>query len=80
MGFPIIDNIKSFLVAAALIAAAVFAALFKYRGERIDSLEDEVANHEAKDKAQDFEANNREAAAKAEAQDERDITSGTYTI
>jgi len=73
-------QLKAYLLAAAGIAIAVFAAVFKYRGMKIDKLEHEVKEHEAKDKAQDFVADNREAAARAEAKDHEVITDGTYTF
>ena len=76
----IFDQIKGYLALAAAAIVAIFIAMFKYRGIKIDKLEEEVENHEAKDKAQDFEADNREAAAKAEAGNEKHPTTGTFTI
>jgi len=74
------SQIKLYLSALMAGAVMLFAAWFKYRGDKIDDLEKEIENHEAKDKAQDFEAQNREAAARAEAEDAKSITSDTYTI
>jgi len=74
------SQIKLYLSAILAGAMMLFAAWFKYRGDKIDDLEKEIENHEAKDKAQDFEAQNREAAARAEAEDAKSITSDTYTI
>lgn len=74
------SQIKLYLSAILAGVVMIFAAWFKYRGDKIDDLEKEIKNHEAKDKAQDFEAQNREAAARAEAQDAKSITSDTYTI
>jgi len=75
-----LSQIKLYLSALMAGAVMLFAAWFKYRGNKIDNLEKEIENHEAKDKAQDFEAQNREAAARAEAEDAKSITSDTYTI
>jgi len=74
------SQIKLYLSAILAGAVMLFAAWFKYRGDKIDNLEKEIENHEAKDKAQDFEAQNREAAARAEAEDAKSIISDTYTI
>jgi len=74
------DQFKVYFYAFVAIVVAGFAAVFKYRGMKIDKLESDVEYHEAKDKAQDFEKQNVEAAAKAEAQDVKDISVGTYTI
>jgi len=74
------SQIKLYLSALLAGIVMLFAAWFKYRGDKIDNLEKEIENHEAKDKAQGFEAQNREAAARAEAEDAKSITSDTYTI
>jgi len=74
------SQIKLYLSTVLAGAVMLFAAWFKYRGDKIDDLEKEIENHEAKDKAQDFEAQNREAAARAEAEDAKSIISDTYTI
>jgi len=74
------SQVKIYLSALLAGIVMLFAAWFKYRGDKIDDLEKEIENHEAKDKAQDFEAQNREAAARAEAEDAKSITSDTYTI
>jgi len=75
------DQIKIYLTMVGAALVALFIAIFKYRGMRIDTLEKEVKDAEAKDKAQDFEAQNREAAARAEAEDAKRITTNdTFTI
>lgn len=75
------EQIKVYIYAAIAVVVAIFAAVFKYRGMKIDSLETEVEYHEKKDEAQDFEKQNVEAAAKAEADDvEIPTTSTTVTI
>lgn len=75
------DQIKIYLTIAGAAFVALFIAIFKYRGMRIDTLEKEVKDAEAKDKAQDFEAQNREAAARAEVEDAKRITTNnTFTI
>ena len=74
------DSIKSaFFIVIGFIVMG-FLAVFKYRGNRIDSLKEEVENHEAKDKKQDFEADNRVEAAIAEAEDVQDITDGIIKL
>ena len=78
--FDIFNQFKAYLYLVGAAIVAIFIGWFKYRGAKIDSLEEEVENHEAIDKAQDFEADNRAAAARAEALDVKDTTSGTYTI
>jgi len=77
---PYFSEVKTFIYGAIMFVVMTFIAWFKYRGAKINSLEEEVKKHEAKDKAQDFEAQNREAAARAEAEDEKSITTHTYTI
>lgn len=76
----IFDQIKVYIYMAFGFIVMAFLAVFKYRGERIDSLETEVKQHEKKDKAQDFEKQNVEAAARAEAEDDKIINSDHYTI
>ena len=78
--FDLLSQFKSYiyLIGAAIIT--FFIGWFKYRGMKIDDLEEEIENHEAIDKAQDFEADNRAAAAKAEALDVKDTNSGNYII
>ena len=73
-----LDQFKMYIYLAGAAMLAFFVGWFKYRGKKIDDLEDEVENHEAIDKAQDFEARNREAAARAEAEDVEDIIIGTH--
>ena len=86
-----IDSVKMYMAMALAAIVAVFLAVFKYRGSKIDSLEDDLDN--AADKAAvvdkkiastkkktDFEANNRVAAAKAEARDYENITEHFYNI
>jgi len=75
-----LSQIKLYLSAILAGAVMLFAAWFKYRGDKIDNLEKEIESHKAKDKAKGFEAQNREAAARAEAEDEKSIHSDTYTI
>lgn len=77
---PYLSEIKTFLYGAIMFIVMGFIGWFKYRGQKIDDLEQEVQNHEAKDRAQDFEADNREAAARAEAEDAKNIASNTFTI
>ena len=71
------DTIKLYLYAAGAAALAIFVAIFKYRGAKIDDLEDTIdvmdRNDKVKDKVRDnevnvsdYEADNRVAAAKAE--------------
>ena len=76
-------------IGAAVIAVAI--SMFKYRGNKIDTLETELeaaeANAQVVDKVLEaerevtsFEADNRVAAAKAEARDYDDIQKHFYSI
>ena len=69
----------------------VFVAIFKYRGNKIANLEVELEVEQTKSKVvakvikaekevAEFTANNRVAAAKAEARDYEDITEHFYNI
>lgn len=75
--FDFINPIKGYLYAAGAAVLAILVAIFKYRGHKIDSLEEEV--EEAKGKAavvdkvidaerkvNEFETQNKVAASKAE--------------
>lgn len=74
------DTIKLYIGIIVTAVIAGFIAMFKYRGMQIEALEKEVESHEAKDKKQDFEADNRVAAAKAEAEDVKDIEDGKVIL
>ena len=70
------DQFKLYLYAAAGAVVAIFIAIFKYRGAKIDDLEEDIEvmvhNDKVKDKVRDneikvsdYEADNRVAAVKA---------------
>ncbi len=75
-------DIKSIFYTALGFIVMAFLAVFKYRGARIDSLKEEVENHEAKDLKQDFEKDNSVAAAiaEAEATDYEEVKNGKIIL
>lgn len=74
------DTIKAYGVAILTALGMIFITWFKLRGNKIDDLNEQIDTMEANDKAEDYEADNRVAKAKAEADDVEDITIGTHTI
>ena len=75
-----IGTFKDYFYIALGLVVIGFSALFKMRGLKIEAQEREIDAHEAKDVAQDYEADNRVAKAKAEAQDATDVTVGITRI
>lgn len=76
-----IDTIMGYFYIIMTAIGMMFVAWFKLRGAKIKDLEQEVANDKAKDNAQDFEADNRVAKAKAEAEDVKDTyADGSYSL
>ncbi len=84
-------GIKGYLALAGAAAAAIFIGIFKYRGIKIEDLEEdlEVAEHKAEvveevvksEKSRvKFEAESRVKKAKAEARDYENITDTDYSI
>ena len=66
-------------IATAIVLAVL--ALLKYRGHKIDVLEEEVEEHEVKDKVQEFEKQNAVAHAKIEGEaDVKVIPDGAYSL
>ena len=85
------DTIKMYGAAALAVVIAIFVGMFKYRGAKIDSLEEDLVEEankarvveqaiKAERKVLDFESDNRVAAAKAEARDYEDVSKHFYSI
>ena len=75
-----IYNIKLYFYAFLGILVTIFAGWFKYRGQKIEKLEEEVQKHVAMEKKKDFEADNREAATKVGLPDTTPKPTGDYYI
>ena len=73
-------QIKAFLFTILGFIVMAFLAVFKYRGQKIDSLKNEIDQHELKDKAQDFEKNNVIKKAEAEAIDYEEVSDGKVIL
>ena len=85
------ETIKLYIMAAIAVVVAAFAAMFAYRGQRIDTLETELGVAETKAavtakvveadrEVADFEATNKVERAKAEARDYDEINDNFYSI
>ena len=76
-----LDTIKTYAYMVLGFIVMGFMAVYKYRGVKIKNQQKEIDAHEAKDKAQGYEADNRVEKAKAEGQDVKDTyPDGTYTV
>ena len=82
---------KLYFAAAGAAILATLVGIYKYRGFKVDQLENEVDSlgnqikvadrvNTANQKKSDYEADNRVAAAKAEARDVEDITDTFYSV
>ncbi len=74
------DSIKSFMymILGFIVLGAITA--YKYMAMKIERQAEEIDSLEAEGKAKDFQADNREAAAKAEATDYEEVKDGKILL
>ena len=75
-----IAQLKSYFFIALGFIGMGFLAVFKYRGAKIESQQEEIKQHKARHKADEFVSGNREAAARAEAVDTQEIEDGKVIL
>jgi len=83
--------VQGYLMIAGTAIMGVLIAIFKYRGNKVDELEEDLVAaqasahaidkyQESKDKVSTFEADNRVAAAEAHNKDMDEISDKFYSI
>jgi hypothetical protein len=86
-----IDSIKGYLAAAGAIIVAIFVAVFKYRGSKIEDQKKIIDEqnrkydamekyHESEKKQRSFEAQNDVADEKAKHIEKSNITDGVHRL